>query len=154
MTEIDTPEAEFPTEEARRMWRKSGGASDARRLVQFLFLLMRDELPSTAIVEAHQHANAYAHDLIRLGDARMRVEQSTVIDSACERLQEVPTPRLFLFIDHLVANYDRPDGWNRVSAVRRTLHRIPQKDDVVCRFSNGWLARHAQYVVDDLERTD
>lgn len=132
-----TPESVLGTFHARIM-SESGNVTDSRRFVAFLYLLMRDHVPVGRVLEpcASGYVSKVFH-IIHLQAAHC-VAVGLVDEEAIERT------RVY------IACVLDASCLDRVS--RDIASRIPAQDDVATTFSNGWLARIAQFVADEVSR--
>jgi len=121
------------TSEAQALFEASGEVKDVRRLVAYLYLILRDEFAFGAVEDAARLSAVGADPA------------SPVARDRAYRLHDKPSRRLRVFL-HLL---QQPDAtW---AAYDGTL---PLRDDIITNFSNGWVARYAQHTADLLTRED
>lgn len=122
----------------RHIREASGEVDDASRLVQFFYLLARDHLPTGKVsgaVEASLSADKIDCVNGEWSDrqaSRLADWSPTRADSHC---------RLIDFVERLV-HMHLPAG-----DLEQIVASLPGADDTEALFSNGWLARWAQYNV-------
>jgi len=117
----------MPDAFSARLRERTGAVTDVRRLVVFIYLLIRDTVPLGVVGEAHHRATAYS------------CTRSWSVTGIEAKLVRQPTKRLCVFLEGL-------EGCDLTQALRQ----LSPDDDVECAFSNGFLARYAQLVADDL----
>lgn len=119
--------------ESQALFEASGEVTDMRRLVAFVYLVLRDELPFSRVGEALKASETAPEPLFQVAmDRAFRLH-----DKSCRRL------RVFLF----KLNQSR-EQWNVYDGT------LPLRDDICTSFSNGWIARYAQHVADTLTREE
>lgn len=119
-------------EEATEMRERSGHVSDQRRVVSFLYLLLRDHLPAERIETALHLA-----DTVSNVDA---LSQETR-DRACW-ICNFPKSRVVAFVSLLEPAMQ--GRWHEVQG------RLPLRDDIETIFTNGWLALYAKDLAERL----
>lgn len=116
----------------------SGRVHDPRRLVAWLFLLMRDHAPTSVVNTAlfEMQDGAWTK-----GERKYTPE---TVDRA-NRLCDKPTDTLREFLQRIrFALTD--EVWMRLDGL------TPLRDDVDTTFSNGWMARFCIYVTEQLNK--
>lgn len=138
----------------RALFDASGRIEDKRRIVQFLYILLRDELEAGVLggVLLGTFAPKEGADEI-WAEQQYRERPEDFFDPL--RLVPYPTLRHTLFVVLLCREGClRDDGepsYTLPRAVTETLGKIPGADDVGALFSNGWTARYCQAVADWLQ---
>lgn len=120
-----------------KVCRASGGVHDLRRLVQFLYLLMRDHVPCGMVGQVMLENNAATFTT----DDPPKWEQ-VVIDRAA-RLHDAPTNRLRDFV-HRARPLLSDAVWNDIDG------KLSLRDDVDSTLTNGWLGLYAQWLAEEL----
>lgn len=116
----------------------SGRVHDARRLVAWLFLLLRDHTPTTTVSTAlfEMQGGAWI-------TSERKYTQET-LDRA-NRLCDAPTDTLREFLQRIRFVLS-DDVWMHLDGM------TPLRDDVDTTFSNGWLASFCIYVTEQLNK--
>lgn len=123
----------------------SGTVSDHRRLVAFVYLLLRDNMPCGVMAEIMQMRTTLTGErritlFGHLDAAAMWAYAERLTDSTDEGLRVTVlewVALVFRFSEH-------PD---RLPAL---FDLLPGADDTETIFTNGWVATYAQYIVDEL----
>lgn len=148
--EQDCEPAYFPDDESRALAKASGYVPSSLRLVAFLFLLTRDHVPVGVVANCHCRAMS---GRMSWDEARDSLSRDDRTKDAPERLTDRPTVRLVLFLAELLDEMHGAYNRDQTAAELQVLMRkLPGADDVKTYFSNGWLARYAEYVATDLLR--
>jgi hypothetical protein len=114
--------------------RASGQVTDVRRLVQYVYLLLHDCLTFGQMGEV----------MLRLEKGGPPVRYSYDERRLALRVAGGLLPlRLLAWIRHVRAYVE----WDRLLRIAK---RLPEDDGVTVVFTNGWLARYAQFVADTL----
>ena len=117
----------------------SGTVSDNRRLVAFVYLVLRDNMLAGTFAEVMR--------TYRTGVPPSMFRRAIGYDKHALRLSDkVPLPVMREWITHLFHQSSNEKGledllWNMV----------PAHDDTETVFTNGWLALYAKHVADELE---
>jgi hypothetical protein len=115
----------------------SGCVHDARRLVAFIYLLLRDHVPCGLLGE-----------VVRMLDAPSEpLPVAIQCTSLARRLSaQEPCTRL---LDWLAAV--EAQGLAERATLWSIANSLPEQDDTETLYTNGWLARYAQYIADRIE---
>lgn len=136
----------FPDVISRELFRASGEVEDRRRIVQFLFLLLRDHVPVGVLANAHTKTFAR--------DAQGEQHKGFVTSPLASRLVDQPTVwhRMFL-VDLGNALYDHfdDDTEDQEYVLDEVLKKTQPTDDTLVFLSNGFLARYCQFIADTLQ---
>ena len=120
----------------------SGTVTDHRRLVAFVYLLLRDNMPCGVMAEIMNSRMAIKN--VRLVHLYSKGYSVETMEERASKLTSGPVAPVR---DWLAIVYLQTQDVMRVTAL---IERIPDDDDTVTVFTNGWLARYAQYVADEL----
>jgi hypothetical protein len=116
----------------------SGNVHDARRLVAWLFLFVRDHAPTSVVGTALMEMAA--------GEwVNGKREYTQETRDRANRLSDSPTDTLREFLQRIrFAVTD--DVWQTLDGM------TPLRDDIETTFSNGWIARYCIYITEQLNK--
>jgi hypothetical protein len=140
----------------RKLYEQSGSVKDGRRFVQFLYLLMRESLPTGVIATAfetvfEEHNNAeWAAEYLRT-HSQDAVTPIRLVDEPNERHAVFIAKLCALARDRWVLSPTGEDTVFMVPSLAGALRNTPIDDKTVSFMSNGWLARYCQFIADSLE---
>lgn len=144
---------EFRDEINRVIVEASGHVSDSRRFVQFLYLLMRDHVAIGCVGDALRYT-FFPEDRPTSAVVLLALAQNPDVYVAAKRLVDAPTERHAEFLvrlSHAVGVYvNQKNKYALPEALAKTLLETDSQDGQASCYSNGWLARYAQFVVDVL----
>lgn len=132
-------------EHTAALTKASGTVADHRRLVVFVYLLVRDNMPCGKLAEIMRMRTTLssARRGALLGDLDPAAMWSYV-----ERLTDSTDEGLRVTILEWVALVFRfSEHADRLPAL---FDLVPKADDTETVFTNGWVAKYAQYVADEL----
>lgn len=123
-----------------RVAKESGLVTDKRRLVAFLYLLMRDHAPCGMVGNVLLELDGVAPY-----DSEKPIEWAQWVRDRSARLCDTPTERLRDFLARSLAL--APEGvWLDIE------RNLPLADDIETTFTNGWLAQYARWIATELTR--
>lgn len=128
----------------RELCDASGRVSDHRRLVAFIYLVLRDSLTVGWMGEIML-------TLERLGDDHFLTAEPDPLfyEELLEGVVDVRTHRMLTWF-WLLGHVDgRHPTW-----MAPALQQLPAQDDTTTVFTNGWLANYAKYIVEQLQHGD
>lgn len=169
MSEEHEPEMErFPGRVDRCLYFASGEVKDGRRIVHFLYALMRDSLSLGYISHALRYTFEPTSDRMLLpgntwvwlnadnqegaiSATQLFKQYPEVVPFVPSRLVDHPTELHARFLLVLLMNIPRDARTTVQDGLERALKMTPGDDETVAFISNGWLARYCQFIADALQ---
>lgn len=119
----------------------SGTVSDKRRLVSFVYLLLRDNMPCGRMADIMQLRTTIT------AAKRVHLYQGLALDKLTGCAKSLTDGPVAPVRDWLALVYRQSPSEEQVP---KLLAMLPAADDIETVFTNGWLARYAQYVAEEL----
>jgi hypothetical protein len=132
-------------EHVRALTEASGTVSDHRRLVAFVYLLLRDNMPFGKMGEITRMRITLTPEN---RSALFGGFDAAVMWGYVERLTDSTDEALRVTILEWVALVFRFS--EHADDIPALIDMLPEADDTETIFTNGWLTQYAQYVTDDL----
>jgi len=128
-----------------KLTKASGTVADHRRIVAFVYLLLRDNMPCGKLSEIMARRYSLTPEL---RTALFGGFDAAVLWGCVARLTDSTDEALRVTILEWVALVFRFS--DDADALPALFALLPEADDTETVFTNGWLAQYAKYVADDL----
>lgn len=130
----------------KTLHKRTGEVTDSRRLVMFIYLVLRDMLPACYVAAAHNHAVS-----IPFAVGPYPLEVNAAYMRLVGMLVDQPTNRVCTFVERVRiacrSALQSPDSTRVFDAL---VGQLSPADDVECFYSNGFLASYAKLIADEL----